>query len=54
LEYIGELPVYYIYENNVYFFIWENEHYSFKLRCPDTLTFEEMIKIIESIEISEE
>lgn len=47
--YIGEQPVYYILKNNTYFFIWENNHYSFKLKCSGAIQMEEIEKIISSI-----
>lgn len=47
--YIEKQPVYYIYQNNTYFFIWENGDYTFKLKCSDTIIMEEIEKIISSI-----
>lgn len=48
--YIGEQPVYYILKNGTYFFIWENDHYSFKLKCSDIISISEVKKIILSIQ----
>ncbi len=47
--FIEEQPVYYILKNNTYFFIWENDHYSFKLKCTDSLPMAEIELIISSI-----
>lgn len=47
--FIDEQPVYYILKNNTYFFIWENDHYSFKLKCTDSLPKTEIELIISSI-----
>ena len=47
--FIEEQPVYYILKNNTYFFIWENDHYSFKLKCTDSLPMTEIELIISSI-----
>ena len=48
--YIGEQSVYYTYKNNVYLYVWENDVYSFQLRCSDTIPREEVEKIILSIQ----
>ena len=45
----GEQTVYYINQNGIYLFIWENGEYSFKLKCPEALTMEDIEKIILSV-----
>lgn len=47
--YIGEQLVYYTYKYNTYLFVWENDHYSFWLKCNDTIPREEIERIISSI-----
>lgn len=45
----GNQTVYYINQNGIYLFVWENGEYSFKLKCPEALTMEDIEKIILSV-----
>ncbi len=42
------------FKNNTYIFLWENDHYSFKLKCYDTLSLDEIKKILGSVTVAED
>ncbi len=48
--YIGEQKVYYTIKNNIYFVKWLEYGYSFNLSCDESLGWEEIEKIIISLE----
>ena len=50
IKYIGEQKIYYTVKNNIYFIKWLAYGYSFNLRCDESLGWEEIEKIITSLE----
>ena len=50
ITYIGELEVYYTIKNDVYFVKWIEHGYSFNLSCDSSVGFEEIEKIISSLQ----
>ena len=50
IMYVENLSVYYTVKYNDCMLLWESNDYFFKLRCPDTLSLEEIEKIISGID----
>lgn len=50
ITYVGEQKVYYTVKNDTYIVIWLAYGYSFNLRCSESLGWEEIQKIITSLE----
>lgn len=50
IRYIGEQKIYYTIKNNIYFAKWLEYGYSFNIRCDESLGWEEIEKIITSLE----
>ena len=54
VAYVGKQPVYYIYKNNTYSVLWENDINKFGLTVSADLPWEEVEKIIASVTLVEE